>query len=69
MPIMNGYKTASKIREYEEQNETSNKAYIVSFSGNVTEEHFRNCKISRINETLQKPATREQIEHLLTIFN
>ena len=43
MPILNGYQSATKIRDYEANNYLE-PTYIVALSGDSSEEHDRKCR-------------------------
>lgn len=52
MPVMDGYQSASKIREFEEYNAIQPLVNIVALSGDSTPEHMKKCRQIQINETV-----------------
>lgn len=70
MPVMNGYESAIRIREYEQENKIEPPCYIVGLSGEESTNHDRRCRLSHMNESITKPINRSQVEQLLlTIFS
>lgn len=65
MPIMNGYDSTLKIREFEELNGIEPQTYIVGLSAEESSQHERRCKVVQMNESISKPITRNQVEQLL----
>ena len=70
MPVMNGYESAIRIRNFELENKIEPVCYIVGLSGEESSNHDRRCRLSHMNEAITKPITRSQVEQLLlTIFS
>ena len=70
MPVMNGYESAIRIREFEQENKIEPPCYIVGLSGEESANHDRRCRLSHMNEAIAKPISRSQVEQLLlTIFS
>ena len=63
MPVMDGYEAATKIRDFEEKKIVQDKkVYIVALTGDISDEHMRKSKIAKMDESILKPARREQLE-------
>ena len=58
MPIINGYESTEKIRQYEEQEGIEPGAYIIGLSGEESVEHDRKCRMVGMNENFLKPVGR-----------
>ena len=64
---MDGYQSASNIRDFEELNGIEPPVCIIGVSGDTSKEHERRCRQVQINESLAKPVTRNDMEHLSLI--
>jgi len=69
MPVMNGYESTTKIRQFEDNEEIEPGCYIIGVSGDESLEHERKCRMAGMNESMVKPLDRNRFEQILSILN
>jgi CheY-like chemotaxis protein len=64
MPVMDGYKSSSLIREFYEQ-EGLTQPYIVACTGHTEEKYIKKAWNSKIDEVMSKPVSVKFLKALL----
>jgi CheY-like chemotaxis protein len=69
MPVMDGYESTRKIRQFEIEKGIDKKSTIIALTGSDTDEESRNCIDSGMNASLLKPFRLTQFLDILKEFS
>lgn len=69
MPVMDGYESTKKIREFENEKGLDKKATIIALTGSDSEEESKNCFESGMDAAMLKPFRLAQFLDILKDFN
>lgn len=69
MPVMDGYESTRKIRQFEIEKGIDKKSTIIALTGSDTDEESQNCIDSGMNASLLKPFRLNQFLDILKEFS
>ncbi|WP_159517182.1 response regulator [Sunxiuqinia indica] len=69
MPVMDGYESTRKIRQFELEKGIDKKSTIIALTGSDTDEESQNCLNSGMNASLLKPFRLTQFLDILKEFS
>jgi len=68
MPVMDGLVATRKIREFEEKNLETKKAYIIALTANVLKEDQEKYRECGMNDHISKPFQKEDLKKVIDIL-
>lgn len=68
LPGMNGYETTARIRNFENINNSEDKAVIIAISANTLNNERERCIQSGMNEYLSKPFDMKNLKYILKVL-